>query len=126
MAIIADHEGRVISERTKAALAAVKARGVKLGNIANLTNRDTKAATIAKSKKALERNTQILSVIAAMEAEHGNQSLRGMARLLNDSGYTTAQGKQWQATSVKNVNDSNSKSSIGLAIAADTLSSAIY
>lgn len=105
MALIADYEGKAISERTKAALAAAKARGVKLGNVRNLTNRDTEKARTAKIDAANARNSEILSVIDDMVAEYGPQSLRGMAGLLNNAGYTTTRGNCWQSTSVKRVID---------------------
>lgn len=103
MALIADHEGKVISERTKAALQAAKARGVKLGNTANLTNRDTTAANKTRLDKSYKRNGELLEVIDAMTAEYGELSLRTMAEKLNDAGYTTARGKRWQANSVRRV-----------------------
>ena len=105
MALIADHEGKVISERTKAALAAAKARGVKLGKPDNLTNSDTRKATEAKAAKAKARNAEMLTVMTELEVEHGAQSLRSMAGLLNSAGYTTTRGKCWQASSVKRVLD---------------------
>lgn len=114
MAVMADYEGRVISERTKAALAAAKARGVKLGNLENLTNMDTEAATKARMLQAAARNAEISEVMEEAEETHGIMSLSAMARFLNEAGYTTARGKLWTATAVKRVREcghtSNQKS----------------
>jgi len=90
-------------ELTIKGLAAAKARGVKLGNVSNLTNRDTTKATAAKRDKSMANNVKMQVIMADIEAEHGSQSLRGMAALLNNAGYTTSQGKYWQATSVRRV-----------------------
>jgi DNA invertase Pin-like site-specific DNA recombinase len=103
MALIADYEGKAISTRTKAALAAAKARGVKLGNTANLTNTDTTAAVKANQTRAQARNAEIYQVITELEQEHGKQSLAGMAGLLNCAGYTTARNGLWSAAQVLRV-----------------------
>lgn len=103
MALIADYEGKAISTRTKAALAAAKARGVKLGNIGNLTNTDTTAAVKANQTRAQSRNAEMFQVITELEQEHGKQTLAAMAGLLNDAGYTTTRGANWRASSVLRV-----------------------
>ena len=103
MALIADYEGKAISARIKAALAAAKARGVKLGNMDNLTNRDTSAAIKANQTRAQARNAEIYQVITELEQEHGKQSLAGMAGLLNNAGYQTTRGAHWRASSVSRV-----------------------
>ena len=70
-AAVAEAEGIAISTRTKAAQAAAKARGVKLGNPRLLAgNRDQArmAAAAAKSAKATARATDLLPVIAEVRA----------------------------------------------------------
>jgi len=109
MAMVADYEGKAISERTKAALAAAKARGVKLGNPQNLTNRDTTAATQARSTKAQDRNAEIRGVIDGLTAEYGPMSLRAMADRLNNEGFLTSRGCKWRPQAVSRVINTNTQ-----------------
>jgi DNA invertase Pin-like site-specific DNA recombinase len=69
-AAMAEAEGIAISARTKAALAAAKARGVKLGNPRLLADSPGQArmAAAAKSAKATARATDLLPVIAEVRA----------------------------------------------------------
>jgi|TARA_R110000822_G_scaffold212942_1_gene348328 DNA invertase Pin-like site-specific DNA recombinase len=110
MACMADYESQMISERTIAALKVAKARGVKLGNprLDKVRNTDTANATAAKTKQARERNSDVREtideMIGAMPSDQRDcVSLRTLASLLNDAGYTTARGKAWGATSVSRV-----------------------
>jgi DNA invertase Pin-like site-specific DNA recombinase len=110
MACLADYESELISERTKAALQAAKARGVKLGNprLAEVRHSDTTAASEASIAKAKERNAEILEIINEMVGEMSSAqreclSLRTLASLLNDAGYKTSRGKEWHPTSVSRV-----------------------
>ncbi len=103
MALIADHEAKAISERTKAALAAAKARGVKLGNIGNLTNTDTTAAVKANTIKADARNADIYEIITELRQEHGQLTKTEIAKLLNEAGYQTARGSVWRCANVHRV-----------------------
>lgn len=105
-AALAEKERAMISERTKAALKAVKARGVKLGN-PNL-NKDS-AAYAAKGRQkqadaANERASQLQSVIEDAET-HGHTTLQQLADYLNELGIPTARGGQWTAMTVKRVKD---------------------
>jgi DNA invertase Pin-like site-specific DNA recombinase len=106
MACLADYERELISERTKAALKAAKARGVKLGNprLNEVRHTDTSAATEARTTKAKQRNAEILEIINEMRDSTGTEvSLRDLTKMLNDAGYKTSRGKEWHPTSVSRV-----------------------
>lgn len=111
MALVAQEERKAISKRTKEALAAAKARGVKLGNPRNLTReaaeKGRKAGVDAIKKKANRFATEIHSRILHLYAE--GLSLNGIARSLNEEGILTARGKSkaWTARAVKNVIERN-------------------
>jgi DNA invertase Pin-like site-specific DNA recombinase len=105
LAAVAEHEREAISARTKAALAAAKARGQKLGNpngaraLRGLGN----AAGIAATRALADRHAaQVLPVIDAIRGE-GVTSLLGIAGELNRRGILTARGGQWYATTVRNL-----------------------
>ena len=90
----------MISSRTKAALAAAKARGVTLGSPELSKARKNAAATI----KALadQHATNVLPVIREIRRA-GATSLHQIAEALNARGITTPRGGQWYASSVRNV-----------------------
>jgi DNA invertase Pin-like site-specific DNA recombinase len=90
-AAIAEKERRVISRRTKDALAAKKAQGFKLGglNAGGIKNRD----------EALERAEQLRPVFA----ELAGLSARAVATELNKRGVPTPAGRRWHAVTVQRV-----------------------
>jgi DNA invertase Pin-like site-specific DNA recombinase len=103
MAVVAQAERKMISARTKAALAAAKARGVKLGG-----DRGNLAATAAKGRsRALEkrkanarqRAEDLKPIIAELKAQ-GIASLSGIARSLNSRGVPAPQGGKWTSVQV--------------------------
>src|SRR5437868_7863016 len=106
LAAVAEHEREMISQRTKAALAAAKARGVKLGNpngARALVGRRGGAKGIARLKaKADAHAANILPVIETIRAE-GKTSMNAIADELNKRGLLTPNGGQWWATSVRNL-----------------------
>ena len=105
---MAQHERKLISERTKAALAQAKKRGVVLGNPCFKEGKqitgsgDTRAAIEARQKAASEYANNILEVIEDIKA-CGASSLRQIAAELNVRGFKTRRGKDWSATAVMRV-----------------------
>ena len=98
-AVFAEWEGRRISERTKAALAAAKARGTRLGSPCPAKGG---AATAGIRRDATAQVApQAMPVITALR--NAGQSLRAIASALNDAGIPTAMGRQWHASSVRNL-----------------------
>jgi DNA invertase Pin-like site-specific DNA recombinase len=75
-AAIAEDEARRISERTKAALAAAKRRGVILGTD-NLTRKGTLKGAATMKRLASERNADLVPTIKRLHAR--SQSLRAIA-----------------------------------------------
>jgi DNA invertase Pin-like site-specific DNA recombinase len=106
MAMVADEERRMISKRTKDALAAAKARGKRLGgDRGNLSGGGTKgyAASLAtRQAKARSRASDLAPVIEELKAS-GAVSLRQIAAGLNARGIRTARGGEWSAMQVQRV-----------------------
>ena len=96
-AALAEKERAMISARTKAALKAAKARGVKLGG-----NRATAARASQGNQEAADAYARSLApIIQPMRAE--GVSLRQIAARLASGGIATANGGAWDATKVRNV-----------------------
>lgn len=95
-----------ISHLTKAALAAAKARGVKLGGNRgklHLTQeKGSQAGVAALKSKADARAVDLLPIIEGIKAT-GAASLRQIAAALNAQGIPTARGGEWSAVQVQRV-----------------------
>ncbi|MGO9930446.1 MAG: recombinase family protein [Steroidobacteraceae bacterium] len=104
LAAVAQAERKAISERTKAALAAAKARGVRLGNPRLPPGNAPSAANASKARtmKTDGRAAELREVIENAERK-GHGTLRQLARYLNELGIASACGKQWHANSVRRV-----------------------
>ena len=99
-AALAEKERALISQRTKAALAAAKARGQSLGN-PRLA--DARAIAYAASRAGADAHADtVLPAIREAQAA-GAKSLREIAAALNARGIATARGGKWDPTTVRNI-----------------------
>jgi len=105
MAAMAEHEAQAISDRTKAALAAAKARGVKLGwaipDRASEAAGASQRAAVQRIDKADRHATTVRPLIEALQGQ--GLSLRRIAAELNARNVKTARGGSWHAMTVRNV-----------------------
>ena len=111
----AEHEREMISQRTKAALQAAKARGRKLGNPRKRDSigKDGKpkmgrarAGEIGRQRlreKADQHASKILTVIEGIKERQGKATLQSIADALNDMRIPTARGGAWFPTTVNNI-----------------------
>jgi DNA invertase Pin-like site-specific DNA recombinase len=98
-ASIAEKERSLISERTRAALAAKRARGDSLGN----PNPDTLVRGRAQQvAQADQFAANVKPIIEAIQRD-GTTTLKGIAAALNARGVKTARSGQWDATTVKRI-----------------------
>jgi DNA invertase Pin-like site-specific DNA recombinase len=105
MAMVAEDEAQKISERTKAALAAAKKRGKRLGGNRGVipTARMRKASAEALRRRVDARAADLAPIIAELQAA-GATSLRAIAEGLNGKGIPTARGfSEWSAVQVARV-----------------------
>jgi DNA invertase Pin-like site-specific DNA recombinase len=100
-AIIDEEEARRISDRTKAALKALKARGVTLGKPENLTHAAQVKGATANVKKALERSKDVAPIVLQLRSE--GLGMKAIADRLNADGHTTANGGDWHAAQVQRI-----------------------
>jgi DNA invertase Pin-like site-specific DNA recombinase len=113
LAAVAEHEAEQISQRTKAALAAARRRGVKLGSArpGHWEGRDhLRHAGLKKARKAAaealrqgfqEEYVDLFPVVSGLRRK--GESLQTIANELNDMGHTTRRGKPWNRMQVSRV-----------------------
>ena len=92
-AALAEKERRMISERTKQALASAKANGKQLGGLRD-HGRIAKQAAVERAK-----------ALAPLFEELEGKSSREIARILNDRKVSTPNGKLWSAMTVIRARD---------------------
>jgi len=121
LAAVAEHEREMISQRTIAALAAAKARGVKLGN-PNLQRRSgtrslAAIATAVRSKRSAEHAAAVEPYIAAAR-KAGCASLGELAAALTARGVDTPSGgRQWSRGQVLRIVRASEKAAAVLSAA---------
>jgi DNA invertase Pin-like site-specific DNA recombinase len=100
-AALAEKERRLISERTKAALGAKRAHGVKLGNPRNILA----AGELGRRALVSAADQFARDILPAVNAirNAGTTSLQGISDALNKQGIRTARAKRWHVSSVANL-----------------------
>lgn len=104
MAAVAEHEGRAISERTKAALKAAKARGQNLGWSMPSRKKEQLAASSAgrwTQQKQADAHARIFGPMIE-DMRRAGKSFRAIALEMNGLGYTSSRKGKWHASSIRN------------------------
>ncbi len=100
LALVAQRERELISERTRLGLAAVRASGKKLGNP---NPEKAVAAMISANKSAkVEFAAKVFPIIEEIKSA-GVSTLRGVCACLNRRGIPTRNGKNWYPATVRNI-----------------------
>lgn len=119
---IAEREAVKISERTKAALAATKARGRKLGWSMPSRIDEQKFAAVrgaaANKAQAQQFAHNVLPVIQSIRAA-GITSLAAVAQALDARGIPTARGGQWHSATVQRILRAQSNDTFAPAVGTD-------
>jgi DNA invertase Pin-like site-specific DNA recombinase len=107
LAAVAEHEAQMISQRTKAALQAARARGVVLGTpnhdrIVRSAPKGNRASARVRGEAARRRASDVLPVIQAIQSS-GVTTLAGIAEKLNDRGIPAPRGGDWAPAQVSRV-----------------------
>jgi DNA invertase Pin-like site-specific DNA recombinase len=111
MAALAENEAKLVSQRTKAALAVLKANGVRLGaarpghweKIKDRFEAGAEASAARRMKiwheKSLEKVSDLLPIMREQRAS--GATFDAIAKNLCAEGYTTARGNPWTAMGVR-------------------------
>jgi DNA invertase Pin-like site-specific DNA recombinase len=105
LSAVAQHERKMISQRTKDALHAAKARGKKLGgdrgHLQHFVGQGARASATVRSRQARARAGDLLALIQPLILQ--GKSLRAIAGELNARNIPAARGGKWQPTQVQRV-----------------------
>ena len=104
LAAVAEAEAEMISQRTKAALAAARARGTQLGGLRS-NSASIGASGAAASVMVRQRNAKFNAeyLLPAIQEMGDGLSLRQIAAKLNEGEFTAPRGGQWTAMQVQRV-----------------------
>lgn len=102
-ATMAQYERELISNRTKAALALLKEKGVKLGKPNATFTEEMRSKALSQRKQNARSNEANKKAFAAIKfaVESGTMTLNALAAYLNDNGFKTANDGIWRGNQVK-------------------------
>ena len=107
LASVAEGEARAISQRTRAALQAAKARGQALGglrwDVASVGQQGRKAALQVRQANAARYREDVLPIIADIQASGDDPSYRQIAAELNERAIPAPRGGEWSAVQVSRI-----------------------
>ena len=107
LASVAEGEARAISQRTRAALQAAKARGQVLGglrwDITSVGQQGREAALQVRQANAAKYREDVLPIIADIQASSDHLSYRQIAAELNERGIPAPRGGDWSGVQVLRV-----------------------
>jgi DNA invertase Pin-like site-specific DNA recombinase len=100
-AALAEKERRLISERTRSALAAKRIGGARLGNPTNIVS----AGALGRSIQVAAADEFVAGLIPVIEAirRNGSNTLEAISGALNQRGIRSARGGRWYVSSVSNL-----------------------
>jgi DNA invertase Pin-like site-specific DNA recombinase len=100
LALVAQRERELISERTRLGLAAAKTKGIKLGT----PNPEKAVAAMVTANKIAKTQftAKLVPVIDGIKSA-GVKTLQGIADCLNRRGISTRTGKTWHPATVRNI-----------------------
>lgn len=101
LAVVAENEREMISQRTKAALQVLKAKGVKLGSPQNFTSETRKLGQQANKRNARTSAANRKATELIKRYRNEGMTYRAIASKLNDLELTTRRGKPFHAITVQ-------------------------
>lgn len=101
MAILAQDERERTSQRTKAALAELRRRGVKLGSPQNLTEQARETSLRVRQQNAIEDENNRKAGALIVSLRSGGKTFYQITKEINDLGFTTRTGKKFQQNQVQ-------------------------
>lgn len=111
LAVVAEEEARAISTRTKAGLAAARAKGKRLGNpngaraLRRYEQAHGNTAGVEGAKAAADEFAEGLRFAVEHALEEGAGSVSAIAEALNSAGFETRRGGRWYPASAKRLLD---------------------
>lgn len=103
MATMAQHEREVIGDRTRKALAEKKRAGYVLGKPENLTAVATQKGLAIRQQNAREHENNRRAAAFARSLRGAGEGWSSIAATLNEHGFCTRRGKQFQAVQVQRI-----------------------